>query len=123
MSAPTRAITDGEPAGSPRTVAVPPLGRINPRIIRSVVVLPAPFGPRNPQISPRRTVISTSLTASRSPYFFVNPVVCTASVRAVVVMATSLLEQCRLPRLPMSGIDVRKIAYVGVASRRTPYAA
>ena len=32
--------------------------------MRSVVVLPAPFGPRNPNISPDLTVRSTPATAS-----------------------------------------------------------
>ena len=38
------------------------------------VVLPAPFGPRTPRISPRRIVRSTPSTAARPPNFFVMPV-------------------------------------------------
>ena len=45
---PVRASAEGDPAGSPSTVAVPDVGRTSPSSIRSVVVLPAPFGPRNP---------------------------------------------------------------------------
>src|SRR6266851_2149424 len=48
----------------PATRAVPPLGGISVASIRSVVVLPAPFGPRKPKISPRRTLRSTPTTAS-----------------------------------------------------------
>ena len=35
--------------------------------MRIVVVLPEPFGPRKPTISPRRTCIETSSTTVRSP--------------------------------------------------------
>jgi hypothetical protein len=45
---PVRASADGDPAGSPSTVAVPDVGRTSPSNIRRVVVLPAPFGPRKP---------------------------------------------------------------------------
>src|SRR5690349_2678183 len=48
----------------PATRAVPPLGGISVASMRSVVVLPAPFGPRKPKISPRRTLRSTPATAS-----------------------------------------------------------
>src|SRR6266436_3491958 len=48
----------------PATRAVPPLGGSRVASIRNVVVLPAPFGPRNPKISPRRTLRSTPATAS-----------------------------------------------------------
>ena len=37
------------------TVAVPAVARTRPRMIRSVVVLPAQFGPRKPVIVPSRT--------------------------------------------------------------------
>jgi hypothetical protein len=45
---------------------------------RSVVVLPAPFGPTNPMTSPARTEKERSLTAGKSPYNFVRPA---ASIR------------------------------------------
>src|SRR5450759_293047 len=48
----------------PATVALPPLGGSSVASMRSVVVLPAPFGPRNPKISPECTVRSTPATAS-----------------------------------------------------------
>ena len=45
---PVRARAAGDPAASPSTVAVPEVGRTSPSSMRSVVVLPAPFGPRKP---------------------------------------------------------------------------
>src|SRR5437763_417526 len=49
---------------APATVALPPLGGRRVASILSVVVLPAPLGPRNPKISPALTVRSTPFTAS-----------------------------------------------------------
>src|SRR6185312_2247913 len=40
--------------GLPLTVTVPDVGRSSPIIMRMVVDLPAPFGPRNPGDGPRR---------------------------------------------------------------------
>src|SRR6187401_3442603 len=55
------------------TVSVPPLiGETQP-IIRIVEVLPAPFGPRNPNDSPVATSKSTASTAVKSPNFLVSP--------------------------------------------------
>ena len=45
-----------DPAGTPSMAAVPLRERARPIKIRIVVVLPAPLGPRNPQIAPRGTV-------------------------------------------------------------------
>ena len=47
----------------PSTLAEPEVGGMRPISIRIVVVLPAPFGPRKPKISPRSTVKDTPLTA------------------------------------------------------------
>src|SRR5689334_22148360 len=59
----------------PSTWATPPLGCRKPRSSRIVVDLPAPFGPRNPKISPASTVRSRSASAGAScrPYCFVSP--------------------------------------------------
>src|SRR4051812_16631311 len=54
-------------------VARPAVGATSPSSIRSVVVLPAPFGPRNPVTRPGSTVKDRSLTAARSPYRLVSP--------------------------------------------------
>ena len=51
---------------APATVAVPEVGASRVASIRSVVVLPAPFGPRKPKISPVPTSRSTPRTASTS---------------------------------------------------------
>ncbi len=52
----------------PRTVASPVSGSRSPSMISSVVVLPAPFGPRMPKNSPGATSKLTPSTARRSPY-------------------------------------------------------
>ena len=51
----------------PATVAEPDVGEISVPRIRTVVVLPAPFGPRNPNTSPPATLNDTSDTAVRPP--------------------------------------------------------
>src|ERR1019366_2380860 len=55
------------PTGMPATVAEPAVGEISVPRIRTVVVLPAPFGPRNPTTSPPATLNDTSDTAVRAP--------------------------------------------------------
>ena len=58
------------------TMSWPPMemapsdGGMNPVIIRMVVDLPAPFGPRNPKTSPRSTVNEIPFTAVFGPKFF-----------------------------------------------------
>ncbi|SKY49271.1 Uncharacterised protein [Mycobacteroides abscessus subsp. abscessus] len=47
-----RTITDSFTTSYPLTVAVPAVGRSNVVNIRSVVVFPAPLGPRKPTTSP-----------------------------------------------------------------------
>src|SRR5574341_658506 len=51
----------------------PAVGRRIPAIILSVVVLPAPLGPRKPNSSPAGTSRSMPFTAARSPYFLDSP--------------------------------------------------
>src|SRR3954471_19124907 len=65
-------MTSTSPAARPSTVDVPDVGCTRPRHMRRVVVLPAPFGPRNPYTSPLWTVMLTESTARRSPYFLVR---------------------------------------------------
>ena len=55
--------------------------RVGSRIVvsmRIAVVLPAPFGPRNPSTSPDSTENVMSSTASCSPYRFAMPCASTA---------------------------------------------
>src|SRR6266545_3295282 len=55
-------------------MVVPPrVGGVRPTMIRMVVVLPAPFGPRKPVTRPGLQAKLTSSTATNSPYFFVRP--------------------------------------------------
>src|SRR4029077_16231111 len=57
----------------PITVSVPSLiGETHP-IIRIVDVLPAPFGPRKPNDSPRATSKSTASPATNEPNRLVSP--------------------------------------------------
>src|SRR5262245_61953782 len=59
--------SDSRSMSSPTTLPRPPLGSRMPHSIRIVVLLPAPFGPSTPKISPRLTVRFRSLTAIRWP--------------------------------------------------------
>src|SRR5438094_4877688 len=51
----------------PHTVTPPELGGMKPVIMRMVVDLPAPFGPRKPSTSPLPTSKETPSTASFAP--------------------------------------------------------
>ena len=74
------------PTAGTATVAEPAVGRSSVVSIRSVVVLPAPLGPRKPTTSPSSTLRSTPSTARTSVAFFPRPVwnVCT-SPRASII--------------------------------------
>ena len=52
------------PGSMPSTDSSPPVTGETQAIMRIVVVLPAPFGPRKPNTSPRRTSKSTPSTAT-----------------------------------------------------------
>src|SRR5579862_4081423 len=62
-----RTSSDCVTTSKPPTVARPDVGASSPHMIRMVVDFPAPFGPRNPKISPRATSIETLSTATKSP--------------------------------------------------------
>ena len=53
--------------GSPSTSTRPDDGAMSPASMRSVVVLPAPFGPSSAKISPGGQLERHVLTATRSP--------------------------------------------------------
>ena len=53
--------------GTPQRNAAPLSACVSPARMRIVVDLPAPFGPRNPTISPGRTLNETSATARCAP--------------------------------------------------------
>jgi hypothetical protein len=52
-------------SGMPATVADPEVGAISVPSVRTIVVLPAPFGPRRPKISPWPISNETSWYATR----------------------------------------------------------
>ncbi len=67
----------------PPILTLPEVGLRRPVMAFSVVLLPAPFGPRRPMNSPRLTVRFTSEMAAKLPYIFVRP---TASMAGVLSM-------------------------------------
>ena len=73
----------------PTTRAEPAVGCSSVVSIRSVVVLPAPFGPRKPTISPGSTTKSTPPTASIRPCLVVNA---RASPRASMIGTCGLVR-------------------------------
>ena len=54
-------------SGMPATVAEPEVGAMSVPSVRTVVVFPAPFGPRKPNTSPWPISKETSWNATRSP--------------------------------------------------------
>src|SRR5450755_3716191 len=75
----TRPMRERTPSGSretsrPATRALPDVGLRSVQRTEIVVDLPAPLGPRNPKISPRRTARSMPRTASTVPYLLTRPV-------------------------------------------------
>ncbi len=73
--APTRrsASTRCAGTGRPSRDIEPALAWVSPSSVRIRVVLPAPFGPRNPNAQPRGTDRSTPSIAARSPKRLVRP--------------------------------------------------
>src|SRR3569832_1642686 len=57
----------------PRQVPEPESGVSSPQIIRKVVVLPEPFGPRKPVMRPSSTLMVRSLTTRLSPKLLFRP--------------------------------------------------
>ena len=57
----------------PRNRISPAVGRVNPVTTLKTVVLPAPFGPMMPRVSPDTQAMSTSSRARRPPKDFDNP--------------------------------------------------
>ncbi len=58
---------DRRVTSTPSNRTTPESGVTNPLIISKAVVLPAPFGPMRPSVSPGSTESHTSSTATRSP--------------------------------------------------------
>ncbi len=70
------------PSEAPSTLMRPASGWANPSTMRSVVVLPAPLGPRKPQIWPGSTLNDRSPTAVKPLKRLVTP----SSSRAAVTV-------------------------------------
>ena len=68
-----RAFAKSRAMSKPAIRTSPESGRARPTSMRIVVVLPAPFGPRNPNTSPATSSKETSETTSRFPNRFVRP--------------------------------------------------
>ena len=98
----------GRGSRPPSTAEPPASGADSPTSIRIVVVLPAPFGPRNPVTVPGSQRNETSLTTVRPPRRFVRPV--------ASIMAASIGIGGGAPKRPRvdTGIDF------GRGSRRRP---
>ena len=60
-------------SGSPATTAEPDVGAISVPSVRTIVVFPAPFGPRNPNTSPCPISKLTSANATLSPNVLPRP--------------------------------------------------
>ena len=81
-------------------VAVPLVEWIRPSSIRSVVVLPAPLGPRKPVIRPGSTSKLRSSTATKEPKRLVSPRISIFAPVAVVVLMGYLVVSCPDPCSP-----------------------
>src|SRR5258705_10916362 len=90
-SAPTRGSTEASEDGiaSPSIRMSPLVARARPSSKRIVVVLPDPFGPRNPNTEPRGTARSRESTARCRPNVLVKPTVSIArpSVASLIARA------------------------------------
>ena len=76
---------------------------MRPSSIRSVVVLPAPFGPRKPVIRPGSTSKLRSSTATKEPKRLVSPRISIFAPVAVAVLIGCLVVSCTDPCSPTSG--------------------
>src|SRR5690242_3900631 len=90
-------------AGSrPSTRTVPWSARRYPSQISTVVVLPAPFGPRMPVTSPRAALSVSPSTAVVWPYRLTSPPISTAGICGTVLTDASLRSQQSAER---AGVD------------------
>src|SRR5215471_11049871 len=71
----------------PSIVISPAVGFSNPAIMRRVVVLPQPDGPRNETNSPFSTARLKSMTAAVSPKYFWTPVSSRNAMRLLAALA------------------------------------
>src|SRR6187401_2148118 len=85
---------------NPATRAAPAVGRSSVQRIEIVVVLPAPFGPRNPNSSPGSTENDTPSTAVKSSNRLTRPSTSTA--------AAALTADVRVAA-PLQIVDARRV--------------
>ena len=71
--------------------SVPAVGGDTQPIIRMVELLPAPFGPRKPNASPRCTSKSTPSTAVRFPNCLISPRAWINGASALIVRTLAML--------------------------------
>src|SRR5207247_10842858 len=90
--------SDSVSTSNPPTLALPPDAASRPQRIRMVVDLPAPLGPRNPKISPLRTLSEMWSTATKSPNRLIRSSTSTAQA---TVSAAGILPPC-VPREQLS---------------------
>src|SRR5262245_10965962 len=83
---------------SPSTRNVPPLGGETQPIMRIVELLPAPFGPRNPNASPFCTSKSIASTATSSPKRLTSPRAWTSG------SSVAAFTTCKLPAVIDAGV-------------------
>src|SRR3981189_3486701 len=79
----------------PHTETLPALGGMKPVIMRMVVDLPAPLGPRNPSTSPLPTSKETPSTASFGPKDLLR-----FSTLITALLQNTYTDRPRLPEVP-----------------------
>src|SRR6267143_1436878 len=79
----------------PHTETAPALGGMKPVIMRMVVDLPAPLGPRNPSTSPLPTSKETPSTASFGPKDLLR-----FSTLITALLQNTYTDRPRLPEVP-----------------------
>src|SRR5687767_1150966 len=90
---------------------VPESGTVMLTIIRIVVVLPAPFGPRSPNTLPARTVRLSSLTAVNSPKLLVTPSSFTVTSFAAIKLGPQI-SQIRSESLTDEGFGLPQVPHL-----------
>src|SRR5512140_1494151 len=112
---PTRRIAASKSLRSscPSMTTWPLVGLTRPTSIRIVVVLPAPFGPRNPNTSPRWRANDTSETTSRSPYLFASLSAERTTSEALTRRQLYAMRQARRHRQPNGPVSALDRAFSG----------
>src|SRR5215208_5266143 len=101
--------TGSATTSNPSTSTRPALGSERPAMMRIVVVLPAPFGPRKPKISPCSAVSDRRSTAVKSPYFFVRSSITIIGVRLSSARLNLQIPQPYTPMAEREQLDDRTL--------------